>query len=120
MTTTAIICGLLLIVIGVTGYINGQSTGHASFTALIPAVFGASLAVLGLVGQRVESARKHVMHVAVLLALIGFLLTAGRLVMKLSELTMSPAVLSQLAMAAICLVFVVLSIKSFRDARRNP
>lgn len=120
MTTTAIICGVLLIIIGVAGYINGQATGHASITALIPAFFGAALAVLGGIGKTSESMRKHMMHVAVLIALIGFLLTAGRLVMKMSELTMTPAVLSQIAMALICLVFVVLSIKSFRDARRNP
>ena len=58
--------------------------------------------------------------VAVLIALVGFLLTAGRLVMRMRELTFGPAVLSQMAMAVICLVFVVLSIKSFKDARRNP
>ena len=120
MTTTAIICGILLIVIGVAGYVNGQATGNASITALIPAFFGAALAALGGIGKANEGIRKHVMHVAVLIALIGFLLTAGRLVMRLRELSLSPAVLSQLAMSLICLVFVILSIKSFRDARRNP
>ena len=120
MTTTAIICGILLIVIGVVGYVNGQATGHASITALIPAFFGAALAVLGGIGKKSEGLRKHMMHVAVLIALIGFLLTAGRLVMRLREFTLNPANLSQLAMAVICLVFVILSIKSFRDARRNP
>ena len=120
MTTTAIISGIILILIGVAGYVNGQATGNASVTALIPAFFGAALAVLGGIGKTSEGMRKHMMHVAVMIALIGFLLTAGRLVMKLSELTMSPAVLSQMAMALVCLVFVILSIKSFRDARRNP
>jgi hypothetical protein len=51
---------------------------------------------------------------------LGFLLTAGRLVMRMREFTLNPATLSQLSMAVICLVFVVLSIKPFRDARRNP
>jgi hypothetical protein len=120
MTTTAIISGVILILIGVAGYVNAYTTGHASVTALIPAFFGAALAVLGLIGKQSEGLRKHMMHVAVLIALIGFLLTAGRLVMKFSELTMSPAVLSQAAMALVCLVYVILSIKSFRDARRNP
>lgn len=120
MTTTAIICGILLIVIGVAGYVNGQATGNASVTALIPAFFGAALAVLGGIGLKSEGLRKHVMHAAVLIALIGFLLTAGRLVMRLREFTLNPANLSQLSMAVICLVFVILSIKSFRDARRNP
>ena len=120
MTTTAIICGIILILIGAAGYVNGQATGHASVTALIPAFFGAALAVLGGIGKYSEGLRKHLMHVAVLIALIGFLLTAGRLVMRMSELTMSPAVLSQIAMSVVCLVFVILSIKSFRDARLNP
>jgi hypothetical protein len=61
-----------------------------------------------------------VMHVAVLIALLGFLLTAGRLVMRMREFTLNPATLSQLSMAVIFLVLVVLSIRSFRDARRNP
>jgi hypothetical protein len=119
MTTTAIISGIILILIGVAGYVNGHLTGHASITALIPAFIGIALAALGAVGKTSEALRKHLMHVAVLIALIGFLLTAGRLVMRLSELTMSPAVLSQAATALVCLVFVILSIKSFRDARRN-
>ena len=120
MTTTAIICGVLLIVIGVAGYVSGQATGNASVTALIPAFFGAALAVLGGIGKASEGLRKHVMHVAVLIALLGFLLTAGRLVMRMREFTLNPATIAQLSMAVICLVFVVLSIKSFRDARRNP
>jgi hypothetical protein len=119
MTNTAIISGVILILIGVAGYVNGYTTGHASVTALIPAFFGAALAVLGAIGRQNEGLRKHLMHGAVVIALLGFILTAGRLVSKLGELTMTPAVLSQVAMAVVCLIFVILSIKSFRDARRN-
>lgn len=119
MTTTAIIFGIILILIGAAGYVNGQMTGNASVTALIPAFFGAALAILGFIGKQSEGLRKHLMHGAVVIALLGFILTAGRLVSRLGELTMSPAVLSQLAMSLVCLVFVVLAIKSFRDARRN-
>jgi hypothetical protein len=96
-----------------------MSTGHASPTALIPAAFGIVLALLGVISRAKDDLRKHLMHGAAAVALIGFILTAGRLVMNLSNLTLSAAVLSQLAMALICLVFVVLAVKSFADARRS-
>lgn len=119
MPFTSIICGVLLILVGIAGYAYGMSTGHASPTALIPAIFGLFLALLGIVSRMKDDLRKHLMHAAAAIALIGFILTAGRLVMNLSNLTLSAAVLSQLAMALICLIFVVMAVKSFADARRN-
>lgn len=118
MPNIAIVCGMLLSVVGILGYVYGMMNGNASLTALIPFVFGTVLEVLGFVAKGNEGLRKHLMHVAVFVGLIGFLITAGRLGMKMSELTMSPAVISQLATAAICLVFVLLSVKSFIDARK--
>lgn len=119
MPNTSIITGILLILVGVAGYINGLMTGHASVTALIPAFFGLVLAALGLVSRSNEGLRKHLMHVAVVIALLGFILTAGRLLMKMSEIALSAAVVSQAAMAGICLVFVILAIRSFASARRG-
>ena len=120
MPSTAIICGILLVLIGIAGYISGVVSDRASVTALIPAFFGIVLAALGFVSQQAkESLRKHLMHAAVVVALLGFIATAGRLLSRMSELTASPAVISQAAMAAICLVFVILSIRSFAAARRN-
>ena len=120
MTTTTIIGGIILILIGVAGYVNGHLTGHASWTALIPAIFGVLLAVLGAVGRANEGIRKHVMHVAVLVALLGFILPLTQMVKRGVGLSWSPAVLANLATSLVCLVLVILSIKSFRDARRNP
>ena len=119
MALTAIYCGVLLIAVGVIGYLYGMSVGHASPTALIPAAFGLLLAILGFIARAKDDLRKHIMHVAVIIGLIGFVLPAGRLLMNLSSIAMTAAVLSQLAMAVICLVFVILSVKSFIDARRN-
>lgn len=119
MPSTAIIFGALLILIGVIGYAYGLGTGSGSPTALIPAAFGAVLAILGFAAQRNEGLRKHLMHGAVVVALLGFIATAGRLVMKMGELTMSPAVLSQIATAVVCLTFVILAVKSFASARRD-
>lgn len=119
MPSTSIACGTLLILIGILGYINGVMTGHASFTALIPAVFGIVLLLLGVFARKSEGMRKHLMHAAVVVALLGFIATAGRLVSKIGELTYSAAVVSQVSMALVCLLFVILGVKSFADARRR-
>ena len=119
MPSTSITCGTLLILIGILGYINSVMTNHASFTALIPAAFGVLLVLLGVFARMNEGLRKHLMHAAVLIALIGFIATAGRLVSKLGELTYSAAVVSQVSTALVCLLFVILAIKSFADARRR-
>ncbi len=117
MPFTAIIFGVILIVVGAAGYVLGMMNDKASVTALIPAFFGIVLAGLGAAANASEGLRKHLMHAAVTVALLGFILTAGRLVSKFSELTMSAAVISQIAMASICLIFVILSIRSFIAAR---
>lgn len=119
MPSTSIACGTLLILIGLIGYVNGVMTAHASITALIPAFFGVALLLLGVLARAKESLRKHLMHVAVIIALIGFIVPFARVVSKLGELTYSAAVVSQVTMALVCLLFVVLAIKSFADARRN-
>ena len=119
MPSTSIACGALLILVGIIGYVYGLMNASASITALIPAFFGLVLVILGFLAQTKENLRKHLMHAAVLVALIGFLMTAGRLLSKLGSLTHSAAVFSQLAMALICLVFVILCVKSFINARRT-
>src|SRR5882672_7242511 len=119
MPNNSIIFGALLILIGVTGYCYGMMTDHASLTALIPAAFGLVLVILGFASRSYESMRKHLMHAAVLVALLGFIMTAGRLLMKINELTLGAAALSQLSMAIVCLVFVILAVRSFIAARRG-
>jgi hypothetical protein len=59
------------------------------------------------------------MHAAVIVALLGFLLPLGRLLSKLSDLTLSAAVISQAAMSLVCLIFVVLAVRSFIAARAS-
>ena len=119
MPSTAIACGTMLVLIGILGYINGVMTNHESVTALIPAFVGIVLLLLGIFARRNEGLRKHLMHAAVLVALLGFLASAGRLVTKLGELTYSAALVSQVSMALVCLLFVILAVKSFIDARRQ-
>jgi hypothetical protein len=118
MTLTAIYCGGLLVIIAIAGYLYGISTGHASVTALIPAAFGLALAILGAIGKAKESLRKHLMHVAVLIALIGCIVPAVRL-LRMPEYTMNAAFFAQLGMSLVCLAFVILSVRSFINARRS-
>ena len=119
MTSTSIIAGIVLILIGLVGYGYGLSVGAASPTALIPAAFGLLIAILGAIAASKPDLRKHLMHAAVVVALLGFIASAGRLVMKISQISMSPAVISQIAMALVCLIFVILAIRSFAAARRD-
>ena len=117
MPTTSIICGSLLVLIGFIGYGYGLMNDNASLTALIPAAFGFVLEILGIVARSSEALRKHLMHAAVLVALLGFVMTAGRLLMKISTFTLGAAQISQIAMAVVCLLFVILAVRSFVAAR---
>lgn len=119
MPSTSIACGALLILVGIIGYVYGLTNNAASVTALIPAFFGIVLVILGFLAKSKENLRKHLMHGAVLIGLLGFILPLGRLLSKISSITLSAAVISQIAMALICLVFVILCVKSFIDARRG-
>jgi len=119
MPSTSIISGALLILIGIIGYVFSIVDGNTSLTALIPAAFGLLLVIFGFLAKSNENLRKHLMHAAVLVALLGFLIPAGRLFSQMSNIRISLAVFSQVAMSLICLVFVILSVKSFVDARRN-
>ena len=119
MPSLSIFCGVLLILIGILGYVTGVMSDRASYTALIPAIFGALLLLFGLIAQAKENLRKHLMHAAVVVALLGFIATAGRLIPRLGELTFSGAEIAQISMAAVCLLFVVLAVKSFVGARRK-
>ncbi|MGI9035635.1 MAG: hypothetical protein ACR2GD_06310 [Pyrinomonadaceae bacterium] len=141
MPSASIVSGVLLILLGIFGYVFSLIDNHASLTALIPAAFGLLLVIFGWLAKSKENLRKHLMHAAVLVALVGFVIPAARVLSNLiSVLSMtspaltssesagigatggkiiSLAILSQIIMALICLVFVILSVKSFVDARRN-
>lgn len=124
MPSTSIVFGFLLILLGAGGYIYGSLNGNASLTALIPAVFGVLLVAFGALARSKENLRKHIMHAAVLVGLLGFLATASsffKIPALLAGTAERPAaVVTQLIMSVICLVFVILCVKSFIDARRNP
>ncbi len=119
MPATAIWFGRILVLIGVAGYAWGLYGGNASLTAMIPAAFGVVLMLLGHLAVVKENLRKHLMHAAVIVALLGFIMPSGRLISKLSDLTLSAAVISQIAMSLVCLLFVILAVRSFIAARKS-
>lgn len=119
MPNYAIWFGRILVLIGIIGYGYGMFAGNASLTALIPAAFGLLLMFLGHLAASKESLRKHLMHAAVLVGLIGFLIPAWRLVSRIEDLTLSAAVVSQAAMSITCIAFVILAVQSFIAARRS-
>jgi ascorbate-specific PTS system EIIC-type component UlaA len=119
MPSTTIVSGILLILIGIAGYIFSIFDGNTSLTALIPAAFGFLLVILGIIATSSEDLRKHLMHTAVIVGVIGFLIPTARLISQMNNLKISLAVLSQALMALVCLFYVILSIQSFVNARRN-
>ena len=115
MTKITIAVGAFLIVLGLIGYLG---TGMVSWTALIPAFFGLPLIIVGVLALQ-EGWRKHAMHVAVIIGLVGFLGGAFSFMRPLlSGGEMKPmAATMQALMALTCAAFVGLCVKSFVDAR---
>ena len=119
MPSTTIVTGIILILIGIAGYVFSIIDGNTSLTALIPSAFGVLLVIFGIIATSSEGLRKHLMHAAVVVGLIGFLIPTFRLISKMNDIKISLAVLSQALMAIVCLFYVILSIQSFINARKN-
>ena len=120
MARTTIVFGIVLIVLGIVGYVG---TGAVSITALIPAVIGVMLAIAGGLALN-ERYRKHAMHLAAAIGLLAFLGTARGLIDLLGlivgdDVQRPAAVLSQSVVAILMAAFVGLCLKSFMAARRG-
>ncbi|HUD21668.1 MAG TPA: hypothetical protein VMQ60_02390 [Acidobacteriaceae bacterium] len=122
MAKQTIFFGVVLIVLGVWGFV---ATGSSHPTALIPTWTGLALAVSGALA-RTEDAKQRMlwMHVAVTVGLLGFLGAGSRAIVELvkangAQLAYPVAVWDQAAMAVICLVFVLLCVRSFITARKT-
>lgn len=123
MSTITTILGLLLITLGLVTRGLSESPG---LTIYIPVAIGGIFVILGLLARR-DGLRRHAMHGAALLALIAIggsvrglmqlpaLLSGGDVARPL-------AVVAQAILAGLCLVFLILAIRSFvvaRIARRS-
>lgn len=122
MPKLSINLGILLIILGIFSY---YISGAASVTALIPAFFGIVFSGLGFLAAKKESMRKHAMHAALLLAILGLGGSFGGLTSTIAYLAggESPerfmASVSQAVMATLCILFLILGVKSFIDARKE-
>ena len=127
MAVPTIVIGLLLMAVGAAGYwqpeLLGKPTAGTSPTALIPAAFGGVLVLCGLIALAAPNARKHVMHFAAVIGLLGFVGGLMRPVMVLAKggtLDWEGAPLrSQVLLVGLSLLFVLLCVNSFVQARRR-
>jgi len=120
MAKLSIGLGVVLILLGLISYFGISSE---SVTALIPAFIGVPMLLLGFLALN-EKYKKHAMHGAAVLMLIGFGGTISGLIkffrMIGGEVFERPSAITvQAIMAVLCLIFLILAIKSFIDARRG-
>lgn len=106
------IVGVVLVVLGLTGYI----VGDPHWTALLPAVLGAAILVAGVVAQLVD-AHQHAIHAALVLALLGGLGSLRQLVALLGGDTGIAPVFGTITLV-VCAVYIALGVRSFRAARK--
>lgn len=120
MPLLAILFGLLLDILGLVSYFTSHG---ASVTALIPSFFGTALVTVGVLALAFPKARKHFMHLAATVGLVGALGGLGMGLPKLGTLlegtaARPQAVIAQLVLGALCLIFVALCVRSFILARK--
>ena len=103
------------------------TTGSVHPTSLIPVWFGLALAILAVLARSEDTSRRKLyMHIAVTIGLIGFLFPGFMGIRDLIKshgsqipLAHPAATHEQLLMAVLCLVFVLLCVRSFIVARRS-
>jgi hypothetical protein len=123
LAKVTLIFAALLIVLGLGSFFG---TGSQHPTALIPTWFGLALGVFGFLAMSPsESRRKLFMHINVTIGLLGFLGSAIKAVqgyMHANSAGVAPnmiAIGSQIAMAGLLLVYVLVCVRSFIAARRS-
>ncbi|MEO8167772.1 MAG: hypothetical protein ABI623_05955 [bacterium] len=120
MANTTIGFGVALVLLGLFGYFGAETRPP---TALIPAAFGFLLITFGIIARN-EKMRKHAMHGAAVVGVLGFIGTMSALwqsaLMIGGQTVERPeAVIAKSIMALLCLAFVILTVKSFIAARRS-
>ena len=108
--------GSLLVLTGLGGF-----AAYGTPTALIPLGFGVLLGLCGLLARK-ESLRRHAMHAAAAVALLGFLPSVPGLLgipdLLAGQAARPAAVVLRSVMAVLCLAFLVAAVRSFVAARR--
>lgn len=119
ITTITLTVGTLLAVLGIAGY---ALTGAASLTALIPALVGMLIGTCGMLARQ-ERLRKHAIHAALVVALIGVI---GSLmnVVKIGQVFAGTAerpaaVIVSTVMFVVLIAYIACGVRSFAAARRG-
>lgn len=122
MAKVTLVFAILMVALGLVGYL-GSGSQHP--TALIPTWFGIALGIFGILAiSPSERRRKIFMHVNVTIGLLGFL---GGLVEGIRGwgkptpgIYLISAETAKLWMACLMLIYVLLCVRSFIKARRQP
>lgn len=122
MAKVTLLFAIALIVLGLVGYFG---TGSQHATALIPTWWGLALGLFGFLAMSPSEARRKLfMHINVTIGLLGFLgatVEAIRGYVHATSLGHEPdriALASKVTMASLLLVYVILCVRSFINARR--
>jgi type VI protein secretion system component VasK len=109
-----ILFGLLLVAIGLGGYYFADAKQPM---ALIPAVLGIAMFVCGVVAAQ-GAMRMLAMHVAALIGMIGFVGPMVTIFNDITNTANTAEVLAKGLTSALCLMFVLMCVNSFLEARR--
>ena len=122
MAKPSIIIAALLIALGAYGYSKAdpkEDTGKPSPTALIPAFFGAPILACGILALN-PARRKHAMHGAAAIGLLGLIGAVVMLIKNYNAGTLTGLKpFSMGGMAILCLMYVLLCVRSFLAARKE-
>lgn len=114
MPRITLFIGVLLAFVGIAFFLYTNSE-HP--TALIPAGFGVVFVLLGLLSA-VEHLRKHMMHAAAALSLVGCVLGIVRLIPG-PQKDKEAAFVETAILAGLCGLLLILCVMSFINARRR-
>jgi hypothetical protein len=120
MTAVTLIVGAALTLTGIIAYVVSDA---ASATALIPSVVGVLILLCGLLALRGGALRKHALHAALVIALLGALgslmnvVQIGDLIDGTAE--RPAAIVTSIIMFVVLVGYLALGIRSFVNARRQ-
>jgi hypothetical protein len=121
LAKVTLLFAVALIVLGLAGYLG---TGSQHSTALIPTWFGLALGIFGFLAMSPnESRRKLFKHISVTIGLLGFLGATAEAIrgyVHARSLGLDPdqiALASKVTMAGVMLIYVILCVRSFVNAR---
>lgn len=120
MAKLTVVFGILLVLLSAGAFAFVSHYPHT----LIPGAFGVVLIILGALAHTPDAKRRMLfMHIAVTVGLLGFLGTIpgmiGIVQMWMNHPVVRPdAAKVQALMGSLCLIFVLLCVRSFISARR--